>query len=175
MRKFFGTLLILGGVLSLADFLISGTLNAGVGESARSHLFLPLLAAGRDFPNEVTKLCFGLGMFVFGLYLVLLDGDMGRCPLSLLFMINSLLMCFSLLVAFAAGQPAKGDPNAVVSSAMVGIASAAAVLHLVCGLILLYFAATERPVGKAGLSLGSVIYVSSAALGLVVFLSGKAV
>ena len=48
-------------------------------------------------------------------------------------------------------------------------------LHLVCGLILLYFAATERPVGKAGLSLGSVIYVSSAALGLVVFLSGKAV
>src|SRR5687768_7631088 len=99
MRKFFGTLLILGGVLSLADFLIWGSLNAGITPGSRSHLFLPLLAAGQDYPNAVTKLCFGLGMFVFGLYLILLEGDMGRCPLSLIFMVNALLLCFSLLVA----------------------------------------------------------------------------
>ena len=174
MRKFFGTLLILGGVLSLADFLIWGSIRVADPQSpsyianCQSHLFLPLFATGQDYPNAVTKLCFGLGMLVFGLYFVLLEGDMGRCPLALIFMCNALLLCFSLLVAFAAFKNSEQNP-------WIGIASAAAVLHLVCGLILLYFAATERPVGKAGLSLGSVIFVSSAALGLVVFLSGKAV
>jgi hypothetical protein len=166
MRKFFGTALILGGVLSLADFLIWGSLNAGIA-GAKTHLFLPLLATGQDYPTAVSKLCFGLGMFVFGLYLVLLEGDMGRCPLSLIFMLNSLLLCFSLLVAFAASQ----NPE---KHAWVGIASISALLAVVGGLVLLYFAATERPVGKAGLSIGSIIYVSSAAVGAVVFLSGKA-
>jgi hypothetical protein len=168
MRKFFGTALILGGVLSLADFLIWGSLNAHVeGQARSSHLFLPMLATGLDFPTAVSKLCFGLGLFVFGLYLVLLEGDMGRCPLSLIFMLNALVLCFSLLVAFAASQ----NPE---KHAYVGIASISALLSVVGGLVLLYFAATERPVGKAGLSLGSIIYVSSAALGAVVFLSGKA-
>ena len=44
MRKFFGTVLILGGVPSLADYLIWGSLHSGI-EGARSHLFLPLLSA----------------------------------------------------------------------------------------------------------------------------------
>jgi hypothetical protein len=166
MRKFFGTVLILGGVLSLADFLIWGSLNHGI-EGAKSHLFLPLLASGQEYPTAVTKLCFGLGMFVFGLYLVLLEGDMGRCPLSVIFMVNALLLCFALLVAFAAFKNSEQNP-------WIGIASAAAVLHLVCGLVLLYFAAAERPVGTAALSIGSVIFISSASVGAVVFLSGKA-
>ena len=110
-------------------------------------------------------------MLVFGLYLVLLDGDMGRAPLSLIFMVNALLLSFALIVAFAAANNPENNP---VKLAWLGIASIAAILHLVTGLILLYFAATERPVGAAGLSLGSVVYVSSAALGAVVFLSGKA-
>src|SRR5262245_49558399 len=166
MRKFFGTVLILGGVLSLADFAIWGSLESGL-QGAKSHLLLPLLAAGQDYPTAVTKLCFGLGLLVLGLYLVLLEGDMGRCPLSLVFMLNALGLCFSLLFAFAASLNPEHHPY-------VGIAAAVALLHVVCGLILLYFAATERPVGTAGLSLGSVIFVSSAAVGLVVFLSGKA-
>lgn len=166
MRKFFGTLLILGGVLSLADFAISGSLEPGF-QGAKSHLLLPLLSAGREFPDTVFKLCFGIFLLIFGLYLTLLEGDMGRCPLSTLFMLNALGLCFSLIAAFAASQ----NPE---NHAWVGIATVAALLHTVCGLILLYFAATERPVGTAGLSLGSVIYVSSAAVGLVVFLTGKA-
>jgi hypothetical protein len=166
MRKFLGTILILGGVLSLADFAIWGSLVTGL-QGAKSHLLLPLLAAGRDYPVPVTKLCFGIGLLVLGLYLVLLEGDTARSPLAALFMLCALGLCFSLLFAFGAAlNPEK--------HAYVGIAAAAAALHLVCGLILLYFAATERPVGTAGLSLGSVIFVSSAAVGLVVFLSGKA-
>ena len=173
MRKFFGTALILAGVLSLADFVIWGTIRIADPASpvhianSQNHLFLPLLAAGQDYPVPVTKLCFGLGMFVFGLYLVLLEGDMNRCPLSLIFMVSALLLCFSLLVAFAAHQ----NPD---KQTWVGIATAVAALQSVCGLVLLYFAATERPVGKAGLSLGSVIYVSSVSVAVVVFLSGKA-
>jgi len=166
MRKFFGTALILAGVLALADRLIWGSLNHGI-EGATNHLFLPLFAMGNDYPNAISKLCFGLGMFVFGLYLVLLEGDMNRCPLSLIFMLNALFLCFSLLVAFAAFKNSPDHP-------WIGIASAAAVLHVVCGLILLYFAATERPVGKAALSIGSAIYVSSVSLAVVVYLSGKA-
>jgi hypothetical protein len=148
------------------DFMIWGSLNAGIA-GAKSHLFLPLLASGQDYPTAVTKLCFGLFMLVFGLYLILLEGDMGRSPLSLIFMINALLLCFSLLVAFAAFRNSPENP-------WIGIASMMAVLHFLCGLALLYFAATERPVGSAGLSIGSVVYVSSAAVALVVFLSGKA-
>ncbi len=166
MRKFFGTVLILGGVLALADFLIWGTIHSGI-PGTNSHLMLPLLSAGQEWPTAVTKLCFGIGLLVFGLYLILLEGDMGRCPLSLIFMLNALALCFALLGAFAASQ----NPE---KQAWVGICSAAAALHAVCGLILLFFAATERPVGTAALSLGSVIYVSSAAMGAVVYLSGKA-
>jgi len=166
MRKFLGTGLILGGFLALADILIWGTLNAGVA-GAKSHLLLPLLAPDPEYPTAVTKLCFGLGIFFIGLYLLLLEGDMGRSPLSGIFMVNALFLCFAMLVAFAAAQNAG-------KQAMVGICTIAAALHLLCGLILLYFAATERPVGTAGLSLGSVIYVSSAAVGAVVYLSGKA-
>jgi len=180
MRKFFGTVLILGGVLSLADFLIWGTIRIADPQSpayianSQSHLLLPFLAAGQDYPTAVQKLCFGLGMLAFGLYLLLLEGDMNRCPLSLIFMINALLLCFSLLVAFTAGQPLKAGSDALVSPDMVGIAAAAAVLFVVCGLLLLYFAATERPVGKAALSIGSVVYVASAAVAAVVYLNGKA-
>lgn len=166
MRKFFGTVLILGGFLSLADILIWGTLNAGVA-GAKAHLLLPLLAPDPEYPTAVTKLCFGLGLFFIGLYLLLLEGDMGRSPLAGLFMLNALGLCFSLIVAFVAAQNQGRE-------AMVGIATAAAGLHLLCGLVLLYFASTERPVGAAGLSLGSVIYVASAAVGAVVYLSGKA-
>lgn len=166
MRKFLGTALILGGVLSLIDFAVLGTIQSGVA-GAKPHLLLPLLALGQDYSTDVTKLCFGTGILVFGIYLILLEGDLGRCPLSLLFMINALALCFALLVAFAAAHKPENH-------AWVGIASAAALLHALGGLVLLYFAATERPVGTAGLSLGSVVYVSSAAVGLVVFLSGKA-
>jgi len=173
MRKFFGTALILGGVLALTDYSTLGSLSArdslaatpGV-TTVHSHFLLPLLAKDAEYPKAVTKLCFGIGLLFFGLCLVLIEGDMGRSPLSLIFMFNALLLCFSLLVAMAAFQNDR--------QAWVGIATAVALLHLVCGLLLLYFAATERPVGAAGLSLGSVIYVSSAAMGAVVYLSGKA-
>jgi hypothetical protein len=172
MRKFFGTVLILAGVLSLTDYAILGSLSArdslakdGV-TTVHSHFMLPLLAKDNDYPTAVTKLCFGIGLFFFGLCLVLIEGEMARSPLSLIFMLNSLLLCFSLLVAIAAFQNDK--------QAWIGIATAVALLHVVCGLVLLYFAATERPVGTAGLSLGSVIYVASAAVGAVVYLSGKA-
>jgi hypothetical protein len=167
MRKFFGTVLILGGLLSLVDYMIWGSLNAGI-PGASSHLFLPLMASGVDYPTAVTKLCFGIGLFTFGLYLILLEGDMNRAPLALIFMVNSLLLCFALIVAFAAFH---APPD---KQAWVGIASGWALLHVVTGGILLYFAATERPVGAAGLSIGSVIYVSSAAVGAIVYLSGKA-
>lgn len=166
MRKFSGTVLILGGVLALVDFAIWGTLKAGI-DGAGTHLFLPLLASGQEWSTPITKLCFGLGILVFGLYLVLLEGDMGRSPLSLIFMINSLMLCFCLLFAFAAAQ----NPD---KQALVGVCTIAALLQIVCGLFLLYFAVTERPVGAAGLSLGSLIYVCSAAVGAVVYLSGKA-
>ena len=167
MRKFFGTVLILGGVLSLVDYMIWGSLNAGI-PGASTHLLLPLLSSGIDYPNQVMKLCFGIGLFTFGLYLVLLEGDMNRAPLALIFMVNSLLLCFALIVAFAAfhAPPEK--------QAWVGIASAWALLHVVAGCVLLYLAATERPVGTAGLSIGSVIFVSSAAVGAIVYLNGKA-
>jgi len=172
MRKFFGTVLILGGVLALTDYAILGSLSAreslakdGI-VSVQSHFLLPLLAKDIEYPKAVTKLCFGIGLLFFGICLVLIEGNMGRSPLSLIFMLNALLLCFSLLVAMAAFQNDR--------QAWVGIASAVALLAVVCGLFLLFFAATERPVGTAGLSLGSVIYVSSAAVGAVVYLSGKA-
>src|SRR5262245_30444069 len=174
MKKLFGTVFILGGILALADFMIWGTIRIADPQSpafvanSQNHLLLPLLASGEHWPDAVMKLCFGLGMFVFGLYLLLLEGDWNRCPLSLIFMINALLLCFSLLVAFAAAQKPENQ-------AFVGISAVAAVLFVVCGLLLLYFAATERPVGKAGLSIGSIIYVASAAVAAVVYLNGKAV
>jgi hypothetical protein len=172
MRKFFGTVLILGGVLALADFAIWGATHAPV-SGGKSHLLLPLLATGDGYPEPIKKLCFGLGLFFFGLYLVLLEGDMKRSPLSLLFMSNALLLCFSLLVAFSAAQPIPGSTEAV-APLWVGIASVSALVSALTGLALLYFASTERPVGAAGLSIGSVLYVSSVAMGAVVFLSGKA-
>lgn len=167
MRKFFGTVLILGGIFSLADFAIWGSLNAGV-SGGRSHLLLPLLSAGQDFPTALTKLCFGIWMFVYGLFLILLEGDLGRCPLSHLFLWNALGLCFAILSAYSASQNPANE-------AWVGICSAAAMLHVVGGLFLLYFAVMERPAGTAGLSLGSALYVSSAALGAVIYLNGKAV
>ena len=166
MRKLVGTVFILGGVFALADFTIFGTLQAGVA-GAKSHLLLPLLSLGHEYPSAVMKLCTGIWLLVYGMYLVLLEGDLGRCPLSHLFLWNSLGLCFALLGAFAASQNAA-------SSSYVGICAIAAGLHLLGGLALLYFAVTERPVGAAGLGLGSALYVSTAALGAVVYLSGKA-
>lgn len=164
MKKFVGAFLVVLGVMGLAGFSVWGTTRAGA-SATQYHSFLPILALGLDFPHDTLKLCVAIGFLILGLYYGL--GETGPSPLAQVFLLNALLLCSALIFALGASH----NPQ---YAGITGVFAAAALLQALVGLVLLFFAVSERPVGAVGLTLGGVLYVSSAAIGAVIYLSGKA-
>jgi len=164
MKKFVGTLVVLLGVMMVVEYAVWGTLQAG-SQAGKPHLLLPLLASGINY--ETLKLCAGIGMLVLGLYFALRAPHADPSPMAQVFLLNALLLCGSLLLAFAGSH--QPDPQF-----WTGLFAMTAALEVVAGMILLVLAVSERPIDPVGVTLGGVVYVASVAIGAVVYLSGSA-
>jgi len=162
MKKFLGTLVVLLGVMMLVEYAVWGTLQAG-SQAGKSHLLLPLLGSGINY--ETIKLCVGIAMLVLGLYFALRPPHADPSPMAQVFMLNAVLLCGSLLLAFAGSH--QPDPHF-----WTGLFAMTAVLEVVVGMVLLGLAVSERPIDPVGVTLGGVVYVASVAIGAVVYLSG---
>jgi hypothetical protein len=163
MKKFLGTLVVLLGVMMLVEFAIWGSVRAGA-QAGKPHLLLPLLAAGMNY--ETLKFCAGLGCLILGLHTALRPPDAAPSPMAQVFLLNAVLLCGSLLLAFAGSH--QPDPQF-----WTGLFTLTAALEVVVGLVLLVLAVSERPLDAVGITLGGVVYVASVAIAAVAYLGAS--
>lgn len=169
MRKLLGTLLVAAGAVSLFLFAVRGTADAaGLQVPVWK---LPLAALGRSFPNDAGWLMGGLWGLGLGVSFLVLAGSKPGGTVARIFLANALLI-LTMLAIGAIGARVVTDETRAEFVPIIGIFFGTALLQIGAGLILFILAVFERPKGIASLLVGTAVYLSAAAVGVLSFLWG---
>lgn len=177
MRKFFGTIFLLGGATLAFVFATSGRPAEGA-----EGPWWPFKLLGQRYPADVGYLLGAAWALGLGVYFVLTEGRRPEIPLrhmrlaapptpgpsGKIHLLNSLLLGSSLFAAYVGVRVAYGGP-------LVPALAVTAGLQVVFGLFLLLLALFDKPRSVPSLLLGTAVYAAGTAVAVTVVLMGRPV